>query len=156
MSETPRSNCRKIAILGATSGIAEATARLLAADGCALALFGRDSDKLKMVADDLKLRGAETVSVHTMDLVTEGSKETALREAAEKLNGLDGVLLFYGVLGDQDLANDSTDQVRTILDTNFVSAAEWLTAAYARLKHASAPRPVILGISSVAGDRGRR
>lgn len=156
MSGEMKSICRKIAILGATSGIAEATARLLAEDGCQIALFGRNSERLKAIADDLTLRGAETVSLHTVDLMESDSKSAKLEKASQALGGLDGVLLFYGYLGDQTLANESEAEVRKIIDVNFTSAAEWLTVSAEKLRESDAAKPVILGVSSVAADRGRR
>ena len=48
----------RVLILGATSGIAEATARLYAAEGAVILLAGRNATRLAQIADDLKLRGA--------------------------------------------------------------------------------------------------
>lgn len=156
MSSKVTSTCRKVAILGGTSGIAEATARKLAEDGCGLALFGRSADKLEAVAADLRLRGASVVSIHAMDLATTGGKAEALQRASKELDGLDSVLLFYGYLGDQTVANESEAEVRKIIEVNFTSAAEWLTASVEAVKDSPVERPAIVGISSVAADRGRR
>ncbi len=49
---------RKILVLGATSGIAEATCRIWARDGASLFLVGRNAAKLEVVAADLRVRGA--------------------------------------------------------------------------------------------------
>ena len=58
---------RKILIMGATSAIAEATARLFAARGDALFLVGRNPDRLGAIADDLCLRGAPLAETFVMD-----------------------------------------------------------------------------------------
>ena len=47
---------RKILIIGATSAIAQATAKLYAQQQDALFLVGRDADKLEAIAADLKIR----------------------------------------------------------------------------------------------------
>ena len=52
---------KKILIIGATSAIAEATARLWAARGAALVLVGRKRAQLDRIADDLRVRGADSV-----------------------------------------------------------------------------------------------
>jgi hypothetical protein len=49
---------KRVLIVGATSAIAEATARHLAPGGAALLLAGRDPERLRTVADDLTVRSA--------------------------------------------------------------------------------------------------
>ncbi|MGE0410254.1 MAG: SDR family NAD(P)-dependent oxidoreductase [Amphiplicatus sp.] len=149
-------NGRRVAILGALSTIAEETARLLAERGASLALAGREGGRLDAVAADLRLRGARVVTTHALDLAAAPNKQARLEEMAAGLGGLDVVLLFYGALGDQARANDDLDEVRRLIEVNFTSAAEWMTAGAALLKASPAPRPVLLAVSSVAGDRGRR
>ena len=147
---------RKIAVLGAASGVAEATARLFAAEGAHLALLGRNDGRLATIADDLKLRGAGDVSTHMVDLEAEPDKQAALQTVAERLGGLDGVLIFYGVLGDQEKAETDADELGRILSTNFTSAAAWANASIPHLTASDAKRPFVIAVSSVAGDRGRR
>ena len=147
---------RRVLVLGALSGVAEATARLLAAEGAALALAGRRADELAALADDLRVRGAASVSTHVMDLMSEPDKAARLNEAAVALGGIDAILLFYGSLGDQQKADADIGEVRAIIEVNFTSAAEWLTLGATALEASSAPRTVLIAASSVAGDRGRR
>lgn len=147
---------QRVVILGALSAIAEETARLLAERKCALALAGRDAGRLEALASDLRLRGAPAVSTHAVDLAADGDREAQLAAMGQSLGGLDAVLLFYGMLGDQDRANESAAELRRILDVNFTSAVEWMAAAATLLKQSTAPRPVLVALSSVAGDRGRR
>ena len=58
----------RILIIGATSAIAKATARLWACEGHALYLVGRDVDHLHEVADDLRVRGARSVACAALDV----------------------------------------------------------------------------------------
>ncbi len=58
---------RKILIVGATSTIAEATARIWAQQGDYLFLVARDQQRLQIMADDLKVRGGAKVEIFTMD-----------------------------------------------------------------------------------------
>lgn len=148
---------RKVIVLGALSAIAEATCRMLAEEGASLALFGRDAARLAMVADDLRVRGAGNVLTDARDLAEAGDAEGALAAAAAAMGGVDAVLVFYGALGDQALAEADLTHARRIIDVNFTSAALWALAAVRVLaKMASTGRPVLVGVSSVAGDRGRR
>ena len=56
---------RKILIIGATSAIAEATARIFAARGDALFLVARNADRLQAIATDLNVRGTLPTSLRT-------------------------------------------------------------------------------------------
>ena len=141
-------------MLGALSAIAEATCRLLAGEGARLYLVGRDGARLDMVARDLSARGAADVKTRAVDLARGADADAELRSAAETLGGVDAVLIFYGSLGDQAQADASVAAARDILAVNFTSAAEWAMAGAELLEKSGAG--VLLGISSVAGDRGRR
>ena len=72
---------QKILIIGATSAIAEATARLWAARGDALFLAGRRTDRLAVIAADLRVRGAVSVACHTLDTRDQGAHEQMLASA---------------------------------------------------------------------------
>ncbi|NWH07423.1 MAG: SDR family NAD(P)-dependent oxidoreductase [Alphaproteobacteria bacterium] len=147
---------RRVIILGALSAVAEACARELAGEGAHLALFARNAERLEEVAADLRLRGAGQVQIFARDLAGEADCEGALREAGAALGGIDAVLVFYGILGDQARALSDWAEARHIIDVNFTSAAHWVLAAARLIEASPSPRAAILVISSVAGDRGRR
>lgn len=144
----------RVIILGGTSGIAEATARLYAAEGAALLLAGRDAGRLDVVAQDLRARGAAAVQVAVVDLVAEADPAARLQEMATTLGGVDHILLAYGTLGDQARAERDAAEAAQILAANFTSAALWVLAAAKLLEGQGRGSLVVLG--SVAGDRGRR
>jgi len=82
-------NKRHILIFGATSAIAERTARRLAARGHVIALAGRDRERLDDIASDLRHRGAAHCSVHLFnaerpdtipDIVAEAAASRALTD----------------------------------------------------------------------------
>jgi decaprenylphospho-beta-D-erythro-pentofuranosid-2-ulose 2-reductase len=142
-----------VVVLGATSGIAEATARLYAAEGAALALVGRRADRMTAMAEDLKARGAASVDVHQADLAAAATPADDLaRWAAAR--PVAAVLLFYGVLGDQIRAEDDAAYAREVLTVDFTSAAAWSLAAARLLETQDSGALVVVG--SVAGDRGRQ
>jgi short-subunit dehydrogenase len=145
---------KKILVLGATSGIAEATCRIWAAQGAQLFLVARNADKLAVVAADLKLRGAAYVGTAVADLDDTDKHPELLAHAINSLTGMDVAYLAHGVLGDQASAEQDFEHAAQILFTNFMAPVSLLTwlANYCVQRHAG----VLAVISSVAGDRGRK
>lgn len=144
---------KRIVIFGATSAIAQETARLWAARGDAFYLVGRDATRLESVAADLRVRGAASVQVEAQDLSRTDAHEALVERAAEALEGIDVALVAYGSLGDQALSEQDFSHAERELQTNFLSAASLLGHLGNRLE---AQRTGTLAvISSVAGDRGR-
>jgi decaprenylphospho-beta-D-erythro-pentofuranosid-2-ulose 2-reductase len=142
----------KIIILGALSAIAEAAARKWAERGAHLLLVGRDRERIEGVAADLRIRGG-LADIYEADLASI-NVEKALAEMMGQLGQVDVVLLAYGVLGDQRLAETDPAEASRILTTNFTSAAAWCLAVAKVLERQQ--RGVLIVIGSVAGDRGRR
>ncbi len=145
---------KKILVLGATSGIAEATCRIWAAQGAQLFLVARNPDKLAAVAADLKTRGAAYVGTAVADLDDTDKHAELLSHAINSLTGMDIAYLAYGVLGDQPRAEQDFEHAAQILHTNFVAPVSLLTwlANFCVQRHAG----VLAVLSSVAGERGRK
>ncbi|HZZ86363.1 MAG TPA: SDR family oxidoreductase [Anaeromyxobacteraceae bacterium] len=145
---------KRVLVLGATSAIAEATARLHAERGDALFLVARNAARLSAVADDLAVRGAGRVEAFVADL-NDLSHHAELLDAAEAALGgpPDVALLAYGTLGTPVLLDRDPDAAVELLNTNLVSPVALLTLVASRLERAG--RGTIVGISSVAGERGR-
>jgi short-subunit dehydrogenase len=145
---------KKVLVLGATSAIAQATVRLLAARGAALYLVGRNTERLEAVAKDARTRGATKVESEALDLDDLTQHEALVERAATALGGLDGALIAHGILGDQKVAERSFGETEKVLRTNFLSAVSLLTPLANRFEAQKAGTLVV--ISSVAGDRGRQ
>ena len=145
---------KKILVLGATSGIAEATCRIWAAQGARLFLVARNESKLSAVAADLRTRGASYVDIAVADLDDTSQHPSLLAHAVNSLTGMDVAYLAHGVLGEQPQAETDFAHAAQILHTNFVAPVSLLTwlANYCVQRHAG----VLAVISSVAGDRGRK
>jgi decaprenylphospho-beta-D-erythro-pentofuranosid-2-ulose 2-reductase len=144
----------KVIVLGATSAIAEATARLYASEGAELLLVARQPERLAAITADLTLRGAARVETATHDLADIEGVTDAFAGFVATLSGIDHVLLAYGVLGDQKAAERDPGAAQTSLMVNFTSAAAWALVATETLERQGRGSLVVLG--SVAGDRGRR
>lgn len=145
---------RKLFIFGATSAIAEATARLFAADGGSFFLVARDPDKLRVSAEDLRFRGAAQVMTARADALDFDRHQTLIDEASAALNGLDTVLIAHGSLPDQKGCEQSFDQVRREFEINTMTVLSLLTHAANKLEGQGFGTLCV--ISSVAGDRGRQ
>lgn len=143
----------RVLILGAASGIAQATARLYADEGAIIGLAGRNARQLASIADDLRTRGAVKVETFEVDFAI-AVVQAEVAGMANRLDGLDHVILAYGVLGDHALAEQDLTVAQTIIDVDFRSAALWALAVAGILERQGKGSLVVLG--SVAGDRGRR
>lgn len=144
---------RRVLVLGATSGIAQAVARVYAADGARLALVARSAEHLAAVASDLAVRGAEVVLQRTADFRELERHRRLVSEAEAALDGLDVVLVAQGILPDQRSCQDDPRRAVASWEVNFVSAASLMEAAAERM--AVARRGTLGVLSSVAGERGR-
>ena len=144
----------RVIILGATSAIAEATARLYAQEKASLLLVGRNGEHLLEISADLLARGAASASIEALDLGQTGGAAKSLERMIARLGGVDHILIFYGVLGDQKRAEADFEHADEILRVNFSSPAQWCLAAAARLEAQGHGSLVVIG--SVAGDRGRQ
>lgn len=143
----------RILILGATSAIAQAYARRRAAQGSGFILAGRREERLAAIAADLKASGAPVADPVVIDLAVIDKIEEAARLIRERFGDVDEVVIAYGILGEQAAAEQDLSLARALIESNFTSAALWILAL---IKGKPAGKPLtIVGIGSVAGDRGR-
>lgn len=144
---------QNIIIIGATSAIAEAVARRYAESGAQLFLVARNNDKLQLIANDLKIRGASAVQTWVMDANDSEAISPMLDAAWNAFNSYDVALIAHGTLPDQ--ARTETDMMYALdqFRTNGDSVIACLTGLAMRFEPQG--KGVIAVISSVAGDRGR-
>lgn len=139
-----------VLILGANSDIAVATARVFAGHGHPLLLAGRDRTRLDSLATDLRLRHAVTVSVHPFDALDIAAQEGFVAGLPE----LPGIAIsLVGLLGRQPDSERDPAAASLVLRSNFEGPALMLgvlAEAFARRGSGT-----LIGVSSVAGDRGR-
>lgn len=145
---------KRILLAGATSAIAEAAARRFAADGDALALAGRDPAKLDAVAQDLLARGAARAETLTVDFAQLDACCGVVEAAAERLGGLDTVLVAHGVLPDQAASEGDPALALREFALNATSVIALLLPAANRFE--AQRRGTLAVITSIAGVRGRR
>lgn len=142
-----------VLILGATSAIARGTAAAFAARGDDLYLASRDLEELKRIAADLHVRYGVKVSYGLFDAAATDTHPAFFLAVLKEMQGLSGVVLAFGLLGDQMAAREF-NLAEKIIASNFTGAVSILSLCanyFEPYKHG-----FIIGISSVAGDRGRQ
>lgn len=149
-----RINMSNILIVGATSAIAESTAKLWAKDGHRLYLLGRKTDRLASIVADLKVRGAKSVQFEQMEANDFAQHESIIKAASLAMGCIDIVLLAYGTLSDQTACEQDFEATMQELNTNAISYISMLTHL-ANYFEAQGNGSIVV-ISSVAGDRGRK
>jgi decaprenylphospho-beta-D-erythro-pentofuranosid-2-ulose 2-reductase len=144
---------RRILIVGATSIIASACARLWAVDRAKFFLVARDAVKAQQVADDLLARGAESAEIHLLDVTQTDALGAMVDHCFHRLGTVDIVLLAHGILSDQSLCQSDVAAAMREFETNASSVVALLTLIGEKM--IAIGSGTIAVISSVAGDRGR-
>jgi len=143
----------RVVIIGATSGIAAATAHLYATEGSELLLAARDAARLEGLRAEMLALGAAGCRTVVLDLaVADAASE--LGGFARQLDGIDHIHIAYAIMPAQAKAAADLSVARSVMETNYVSTALWALAAANLLEAQGHGSLVVLG--SVAGDRGRR
>jgi decaprenylphospho-beta-D-erythro-pentofuranosid-2-ulose 2-reductase len=141
---------KAVLILGGTSDIARATALAFAQDQWTVRLAGRTLPELRREADDISARTGRDVTIHAFDVLSTSSF-AAFVDALPSLP--DVVISVVGLLGDQRRSQTDLDHTSEIMRSNYEGPALILSLFAERFR--ARGHGAIVGISSVAGDRGR-
>lgn len=146
---------QKIVIVGATSAMAEHCARLWVTESPkSLVLLGRDLAKTDRVAQDLRIRSAQSsIAVETTDFLD----PARIREWVDQVCAAgvpDIVLIAHGSLPDQKECQQDLLQNQQVLQLNGVSPVLFAEAFVGHMEKANKGTLAVIG--SVAGDRGRK
>lgn len=145
---------QKILILGATSAMARGTAAVFAERGDTLFLAGRDSEELQRIAADFSVRYQVSVHHGVFDIADTDSHAGFVKQVVNTIGGLDGVVLAAGFMADQSDAESDFSLVEKMVQVNYLGAMSVLDQCARYLKEQQSG--FVVGISSVAGDRGRQ
>ena len=140
-----------VLIIGAKSDIAKATAREYAKNGYDLYLAARNVDELAEFAKDVSTRTQRDIRLVELNILDYASHQAFYDNLDEKPLG---VISAIGYLGEQEKAQSDFDEAKQIIDTNYtgiVSLFNIIADDFEKRKSG-----FMVGISSVAGDRGRK
>ncbi|MFC1557185.1 SDR family oxidoreductase [candidate division KSB1 bacterium] len=140
-----------ILILGALSDIARSLAQVYARNKFDLVLAARRSERLERDVEDLKIRYGVHIDRCEFDVTDYGSHKTFYESLDPKP---DGVICAVGYFGEHHKAHESFNESRKIIDTNYTGCVSILNIVAGDFEKRG--KGFIVGISSVAGDRGRR
>lgn len=142
---------KNLLVLGASSDIAAACARKFAENGFDVTLAARDLGSVRSLASDIEIRynvTANVVHFDAEDVLSHATLYSQLETEPEV------VIYAAGYLGNQKRSESDTAELERVITVNFTGAASILSiVANAFEKRGSGS---IIGISSVAGDRGRQ
>lgn len=141
---------RTALLIGATSDIGRAIARRLVADGWTLQLAARDGTRLERVAEDLQARSGTATVQHRCDVLRE-DHGLALLDALDPLPQL--AICVVGLLGEQTASQRDRDAAARVMRSNYEGPALLMDALAERFEERGSG--TLVGISSVAGERGR-
>jgi len=142
---------KNILILGAKSDIAQATAYVYAESNYTITLSARAVSDLAHLKSDIELKYDTTVNLVEFDALDYASHRTFIANLNISPNT---VLCAFGYLGKNEIARKDFSEAKQILEVNFLGAVSILNefANYFEEKKEGC----IIGISSVAGERGRQ
>lgn len=139
-------------ILGATSGMARPFIRRLAEQGARLFLAGRNAGELAAIAADCKLRGAPIAEALAFDARDPASFAPILARL-ERCEGVLNAASFVGSMPEQAAIDADPGLIAGVVTDSFTGPAIFLSLLAPMLEARGAG--IVVGIGSVAGDRGR-
>lgn len=140
-----------VLIIGATSDMGKAIAREFAQQGYDLYLAARNSEVLTDFKQDLIVRSNRKIELIDFDLLKFDTHETIYNSLSEKPLG---VICVAGYMVDQHIAEKSFEETEKTIHTNFTGNVNLLNIVANDFEDRKSG--FIIGISSVAGDRGRK
>ena len=141
-------------VTGASSGIGEATAEILAQHGAAVALVARRIDRLDDLAAKLKSDGASVLPIQA-DVANRDEAYEAVDRVAAEFGRLDTVINNAGVMLLGPIENAPVEEWERMVNVNLLGLLYCSKAALPHLLKAAdgEPRGVadLVNVSSVAG-----
>jgi decaprenylphospho-beta-D-erythro-pentofuranosid-2-ulose 2-reductase len=140
-----------VLLLGAGSDIASSLARKFASSGYSIQLAARNASRFETLRLDIPIRYNVPCTLHEFDAARPESHAHFFSSLPVRP---DICISVFGYLGDQQLAETNWEECQRILSVNYVGAVSILNIV--ANDYAAAGAGTIVGISSVAGERGRR
>jgi short-subunit dehydrogenase len=136
-------------IVGASSGIGLALSEQLLKEGSSVAMVARRSEPMQAIASS----HAGKAFFYAHDVTNYAEIPALFQQISKDLGGLDLIIYSSGVMPAMDVHEYNFEKDREIIDVNVLGAIAWLNEAAKRFEQLKGG--TIVGISSVAGERGR-
>jgi len=141
----------QLLIIGAKSDMAKAIAHVYANNQTNLCLCARNISELELFANDIRIRYHVEVTLQELDLTDTASHKSFYDALEPKPNG---VVVAAGYMVEQSKAQEDLDETLQTINVNFTGAVSLLNIIANDFEQRG--EGFIIGISSVAGDRGRK
>ncbi|MGC2353422.1 MAG: SDR family oxidoreductase [Candidatus Udaeobacter sp.] len=139
-----------VVITGASSGLGEAAARLLSAQGATVVLGARRSDRLQSLADELSGSGGKALAVAT-DVTHRNQVKRLVDTAAQKFGRVDAMINNAGIMPRAPLERLTIDDWDRTIDVNIKGVLYGIAAALPHMKKQKSGHMIF--VSSVAGHK---
>ncbi len=139
-----------VVVTGASSGLGEATARLLSAQGATVVLGARRSDRLQALAKDLQARGGKALALET-DVARREQVKALADSAVQTYGRIDVMINNAGVMPQAPLEQLKVDEWDRMIDVNLKGVTYGIAAALPHMQRQKAGH--FINVSSVAGHR---
>ncbi|MDR2012361.1 MAG: SDR family oxidoreductase [Rhodanobacter sp.] len=141
-----------IVITGASSGLGEAAARYLAAQGACVALGARRVERIHALASDIVRAGGQALALST-DVTRRAEVEHLVDAAVQRFGRLDVILNNAGLMPHSPLARLKVDDWERMIDVNIKGVLYGIAAALPHMQRQGSGH--IINVSSVAGHKVR-
>jgi clavulanate-9-aldehyde reducatase len=139
---------RRILITGASSGIGEATALAVAAEGGAVALAARRKERLDEIVSAIEADGGKAIAVEA-DVADEAQADAAVERTATELGGIDGLVNNAGVMLLGLIQGADTSEWRQMINVNLLGLLYCTNAALPLMRDGGGGD--VVNVASVAG-----
>ncbi|MBS1703422.1 MAG: SDR family NAD(P)-dependent oxidoreductase [Armatimonadetes bacterium] len=137
-------------VIGASSGIGREIVRILAQQGVKVAAVARR----RALLDELANEFPNQVLAFEHDVLNTGEVPELFLDMTKQLNGLDLFVYCSGVMPEISPTEFNFEKDKSMADVNMVGAIAWCNQAAERFMNTK--HGYLVGIGSVAGDRGRQ
>src|SRR5208283_1523477 len=139
-----------VVITGASSGLGEATARLLSAEGASVVLGARRVDRIQSLANELNNKGGKALALAT-DVTDHDQVKKLVDSAMQKFGRIDVMINNAGIMPHSPLERLKIDDWNRTIDVNIKGVLYGIAAALPHMKQQKAGH--IINVSSVAGHK---
>ena len=139
-----------VVVTGASSGLGEATARLLSAQGTTVVLGARRADRLQSLAKDLESRGGKALAL-TTDVTRREQVKALVDSAVQTYGRIDVMINNAGLMPQAPLERLKVDEWEQMIDVNIKGVLYGIAAALPHMQRQKAGH--FINVSSVAGHR---